>query len=158
MKIFSRKLIDKIFEIGVLVKALFGFFEIMAGIFIAVSGQMLIDNFLMDMAMDEIAHDPKDFIATHFIYWSVDIFTGSKIFSIAYLIFHGIINISLLVALSKKKAWAYLWAIIAFSVFIVYQIYKYLHTYSTMLLLLTLFDIFFVFIIFLEYRKLKNKT
>lgn len=158
MKIFSRKLIDKIFEIGVLVKALFGFFEIMAGIFIAVSGQMLIDNFLMDMAMDEIAHDPKDFIATHFIYWSVDIFTGSKIFSIVYLIFHGIINIFLVAALLKKKLWAYHWAMGAFCGFILYQIYRYLHTNSLLLLCLTIFDIFFVFIIFLEYRKLKNKT
>ncbi|MCX6721732.1 MAG: DUF2127 domain-containing protein [Candidatus Staskawiczbacteria bacterium] len=157
MKTSIKKIIEKIFEIGILIKSFFGFFEILTGIFIAVSGEMLIDNFLINMAMDEIARDPNDFIATHFIYMAVGIYSGAKIFAILYLIIHGVINISLAVALVKNKIWAYPWAIAGFGVFIIYQFYKYFHTHSMVLLVLTVFDIFFVFIIFLEYRRLNKK-
>lgn len=152
-----KKIIDKLFYIGVLLKSLFGFFEILAGIFIAVSGEKLLNNFLLDMAMNEIAHDPNDFIATHFIYWSVDLYLGAKFFAIIYLIAHGVINIFLAVALMKNKIWAFPWAMAGFGAFIIYQLYKYIHTHSSMLLALILFDIFFVIVILLEYKKQKRK-
>ncbi len=150
---FSKKLIDKIFEIGILIKSLFGFFEILGGIFIAVAGEKLLDNFLIDMAMNEISHDPNDFIATHFIYWSTDLYLGAKFFAIFYLVFHGIVNIALAIALFKNKLWAYPLAMAGFGGFILYQVYRYFHTYSLTLLILTLFDVFIVLIILLEYRR-----
>ena len=158
MKVFTKKIIDKIFEIGVLIKALFGFFEIMAGIFVAIAGQKLIDNFLINMAMDEISREPDDFLARHFIIWSTDLYLGPKFFAVAYLLFHGAVNIFLLVALMKSKARAYHWAMVGFSFFIIYQIYRYFYTHSLTLLALTIFDIFFVFIIFLEYKKIRKKA
>jgi len=158
MKMSFKKIIDKIFEIGVLVKAVFGFFEILAGVFVAVAGEKLIDNFLIDLAMNEISQEPNGLIARRFIVWSTDLYLGPKFFPVFYLVFHGVVNISLIIALLKNKAWAYHWAMVGFSLFIIYQIYEYLHSYSLTLLGLTIFDIFFVLVIYLEYRKLRKKN
>ena len=148
--IFSKKNIDKIFEIGVLIKALFGFVEILTGL----AGKLIVNNLMIVWTQQEILEDPHDLIANSLI----KIGNSFSLFAIIYLIVHGIINITLVAALLKKKVWAYYLAMGAFSIFIVYQIYRYFHTYSIILLCLTIFDIFFVFIIFLEYKKLKRKA
>ena len=153
-----RKLIDKIFDVGVLLKALFGFFEILGGILITVSGGRIINNFLIDMAMDEIARDPNDFLATHFINWSVGIYSDARFFAIFYLLIHGAINIFLAAALLRNKIWAYPWAVAGFGAFIFYQLYKYIHTHSSLILFLTIFDIFIVLVIYLEYKRKIRKT
>ena len=152
-----KKIIHKTFEIGVVVKSLFGFVEILAGIFVAVAGEKLIDNFLINLAMDEIYREPNDFFARHFIIWSTDLYLGSKVFAVLYLLFHGIANLLLVVALLKEKAWGYHWAMVGFTLFVIYQVYEYCHTFSVSLLWLTIFDILFIIIILLEYRKLRKK-
>lgn len=151
------KIIDKVFEIGVLIKALFGFFEISAGILFTFLGQRIMDNFIIDLALQEIADDPNDFLANYLINMANEFSIGSQVFAAAYLIFHGLANLLLVIALFKNKIEAYRWAIVIFSVFIIYQLYKYFHNYSLLLLLLTIFDIFIVSVIWLEYRRKKNK-
>lgn len=153
MKIFSKRIIDKVFEIGVLIKSIFGIFEVLSGILMAVSGKLIINNLIIALTQQEIMEDPNDFFANLLIKTSNNFST----FAVVYLIFHGVINIFLVVALLKEKVRGYHWAMVGFSFFIVYQIYRYFHTFSPMLLALTMFDIFFVFIIFLEYRKLRKK-
>jgi len=156
-KIFNKKLLDKIFDIGILVKSIFGIFEILAGIVFAISGKLIINNIIIAFAQQEVADDTGDFIA-NFLIKSVNNFSaGSYLFAVIYLIFHGVVNVSLAIALLKSKTRIYPWAMAGFGTFIIYQIYRYFHTYSPMLLILTVFDIFIVFIIWLEYKSKKNK-
>lgn len=152
----ARKFLDKIFYFGILLKSLFGFFEVLAGFFVALPGQRLIDNFLIDMALDEISRDPNDFIAKHIIYWSVDIYLAPKFFAVAYLLAHGIINILLAISLAKNKIKFYPFAILVYSLFIIYQSYKYYLSPALPLLFLTIFDVLFVLVILFEYKKKKK--
>jgi len=157
-KIVIKKIIDKTFDIGILIKSIFGLFEILVGIVLAISGRIIVDNLVTALTQQEISEDPKDFISNILINTANNYSAGSHIFAIVYLIFHGAVNIYLAVALVKKKTWAYHSALTGFGIFILYQIYRYIHTHSPLLLLLTLFDIFIVVMIFLEYRgKTKNK-
>lgn len=156
--ILSKKLIDKTFEIGILIKSIFGFFEVLVGVVLAISGRLVINNLVIVLAQQEILEDPSDAIANYLIKLSSDFSTGARIFAVAYLIFHGIINIFLAIGLLKNKIKIYPVAISSFTVFIIYQIYKYLHTHSPLLLLLTIFDIFVVAVIFLEYRRKRNRA
>jgi uncharacterized membrane protein len=151
--IFNRKLIDKIFDVGIMVKAVFGFFEISAGILLALSGQLIINNFIINLAQQEIADDPNDLIANFLINSANNFYYNAHFFAIIYLIAHGIINMFLAVALLKNKIWAYPYAMGGFGLFIIYQIYRYFHTHSLLLLSLTIFDVFIVLIIWLEYRR-----
>jgi len=159
-KFFTRKTIDKVFEIGVLIKFFFGLFEILAGILLAISGRLITDNFIISLAQQEIAEDPNDLIANYLINLSGNLAAGAHFFAIFYLLFHGVVNIFLVITLLKSKIWGYPWIMAGFSYFIIYQTYRYFHTHSLMLLFLTAFDIFVVTIIYLEYRskirKLKN--
>ena len=156
--ILSRKLIDRLFELGVLIKSFFGFFEILAGVVFAVSGRLVVNNLILSLTQQEISEDPSDFL-TNFLIKTVNNYSaGSYIFAVIYLIFHGAVNMSLAVALLRNKIWAYPWAIAGFSMFIIYQIYRYFHTHSLMLLSLTVFDIFVVFIVWLEYKRRIRKT
>jgi uncharacterized membrane protein len=150
---FSKKLIDKIFEIVILIKSFFGLFEFLSGVVFAVSGKLIINNIIIKFAEQEIADDPSDFIANYLIRITHDFTAGSYLFAVIYLIFHGIINLALVIALFKNKIWAYPLAMAGFGGFIFYQTYRYFHTHSALLLILTVFDIFVVFIIYLEYRK-----
>lgn len=156
-KISIKKLIDKTFEIGILIKSFFGIFEILAGILFAISDRFIMNNFIILMAQQEIAGDPNDLIANFLIKSANSIANASQVFAVIYLIFHGVVNIFLAVALLKNKIWAYPFAIAGFGAFIIYQVYKYFHTLSPMLLILILFDVFIVFIVLLEYRKKKRK-
>lgn len=157
MKIIFKKLIDKTFEIVILIKSFFGIFEILTGIVFAFSGKLIISNVIIAFAEQEIADDPNDFFANFLVNFLHNFSTGTYLFAVIYLISHGVVNLFLAIALSKNKFWAYPLAILGFGSFIIYQIYRYFHTYSVMLLILTLFDVFIVLIILLEYMKRKKR-
>jgi uncharacterized membrane protein len=151
-----KKIIDKIFDIGILLKAIFGFFELFGGLLLAFSTKLVTDNFIIFLAQQEITDDPNDLIANYLIKTATNLAQDSRIFAVTYLFFHGAVNIVLTISLAKKKLKAYLWAITIFGAFIIYQIYRYFHTYSLALLVLILFDILFVAVIWLEYKKQKT--
>jgi uncharacterized membrane protein len=155
--IFINKIIDRIFDIGILIKSFFGFFEVFTGIVLAISGRLVVNNLVIALTQQEISEDQNDSIANYLIKTANNFSAGSHIFPVVYLLFHGIVNIFLAVALLKNKLWAYYWAMAGFGLFIIYQIYRYSYTHSLLLLFLTLFDIFVVLIILLEYRKNYNK-
>jgi len=157
MKRIFSKLIDEGFEIGILLKFIHGFFEILTGIFLATPGRLITDNLIIALTRAEIAEDPRDLIANYLIKLGNSVSGGINLFAVFYLVFHGIINTALAIALLKNKMWAYPLSIAVFTLFIIYQVYRYFYTYSLLLLLLTVFDIFVVVIIFLEYKK-KLKT
>lgn len=155
-KTFVRKIIDRVFELAILIKSFFGIFEVLAGIVLAISGRLMVNNLIIALTQQEISEDPNDFFANYLINAGNSFSYGSHIFAIVYLIFHGLVNICLAIALLKNKIWAYFWAITAFSLFIIYQVFRYFHTHSLLLLFLTIFDIFIILIILLEYKN-KNK-
>lgn len=159
MKIILResKIIDKLFEIGVWIKAVFGFFEILGGMLFALSGQMIVDNIIIYFAQQEIMEDPNDLLANYLIKFANDFSFNTQIFAVAYLLFHGAVNILLVVFLLKNKIWFFPWAIGLLGGFVIYQVYRYFHTYSPLLLLIIMFDIFFISIVWLEYKKKKRK-
>ena len=135
-----------------MLKSLFGLFEILAGLLLAASGKLVTDNFIIALAQQEIVDDPNDFIANHIISAANTLQTGANLFAIFYLVFHGVINLALAMALFKNRLWAYPVAIAGFAGFIIYQVYRYLHTHSEMLLALTAFDVLLLIFIALEYR------
>ncbi len=151
------KLIDRIFEIGILAKVFFGFFEILGGILLSFSGKLLTYNFIIYMTREEIAEDSNDVIANYLINLANNFSLSAHTFATVYLFFHGAVNIFLAVFLMKNKLWAYPSAVILFGGFNIYQIYRYFHTFSPGLLLLTAFDVFVLFIIWAEYRRKKRK-
>jgi uncharacterized membrane protein len=153
----QNKIIDRIFEVGVLIKALFGVFELLAGVMFAISGEKILNGLIILVTRQEIIEDPNDTIANYLIKMSTDMSFGTQAFAIFYLLFHGVMNIFFAVFLLKEKIWAYPAAISVFGAFIIYQIYRLMHTHSLVLLCLIIFDIFIIIFVWLEYIRIKKK-
>lgn len=164
MKISIKKIIGngkflyKIFEFGILIKAVYGFFEILGGILLSISGQKIIDNVVILITHQEIIEDPNDLIANYFIGLSNNFSVGTQVFAVFFLILHGAVNILFAVSLLKKRIQDFPVAIFVFCAFIIYQLYRYFHTYSLLLLFLTSVDVLIVIVIWLEYKKLTLKN
>ena len=82
---------------------------------------------------------------------------STQYFIIIYILFHGVVNIFLVISLLKGKLWAYPTAIIFFSLFIIYQFYRSILHHSGFLFFVSVFDIFLVILTWLEYKRLENK-
>ncbi len=153
MKKIFNKIIDDFFEVGVIIKLFFGFFEVLTGTILAISGKLIVNNLVIFLTQQEISEDPNDFFANSLIQISNGISSSLHVFAIVYLIFHGVVNIFLGAFLLKGKLWAYPAAIGVFFPFLIYQIYRYFHTHSLALIFLSIFDAFVMWIIFMEYNK-----
>lgn len=108
------------------------------------------------LTQDEIAEDPRDFIANHLCHAASRFSLGSEHFMAIYLLGHGVVKIFVVVALLKNRLWAYPVALIVFGGFVIYQSYRFALTHSVGLIALTVFDLIVMWFIWLEYKAVKS--
>lgn len=141
----------KMFVIGVVVKGINGAFEILGGILLLVIRTEAINKTLVYLTQGELIEDPNDFLANAILHLSHNLSISTKMFGAIYLLSHGVIKIGLVIALLKKKLWAYPASILFLIVFIIYQIYRLAVGYSVGMVLLTILDLIIVILIWREY-------
>ena len=73
----------------------------------------------------------------------------------AYMIFWGVTDVFLSVALLKQKLWAFPTSLALIAVFMIYEIYRFTDTHSLILLGIIGVDIFIFFAIRHEYKQIK---
>lgn len=107
----ARDPLDRIFEIGIILKGLDGVLETLGGLLLFAVTPTTIDRLVARLTQHELSEDPNDFIARHLLRYAHNL-TGSAVaFAAVYLLIHGIIKIVLVVALLRNQAWAYPWMI-----------------------------------------------
>jgi uncharacterized membrane protein len=146
-------LLDRIFDVSITLKGLDGVLEVMGGVLLLFLTPSRLNAIVEFLTQHELSQDPKDFIATHLLFYAQRYTATTALFLAFYLFSHGIIKIIIVVALLQQRLWAYPLAIVVLGLFIVYQIYRLALQVSFGLLALTLFDIFIVGLTVLEYRK-----
>jgi uncharacterized membrane protein len=149
----ARDLLDRIFEVGIILKGLDGLLELIGGaLFLTVSPAAL-NRVVGRLTQHELSEDPHDVIATHLLRVTHGL-TGSAVaFAAAYLLLHGIVKVVLVVALLRNKLWAYPWMIAFLFAFIGYQLYRVALHPTLGLTALTIFDAVIVWLTWREYRK-----
>ncbi len=85
-----------------------------------------------------------------------EIIDSSRYFISIYLLFHGLMNLFLVVALWKRRQWAFPVAIVLFLIFVTYQYYRFYHNHSINLLLVSILDSFIIVLTLLEYKRLRQ--
>ncbi len=146
-------LLDRTFEVGIILKGLDGALEVLGGLLLLLVSPATISRITTTLTQHELSEDPHDFIATHLLKTAHGL-TGSAVhFGAYYLLSHGMVKIVLVVALLKNKLWAYPWMIAFLGVFIVYQAYRLTFRPSLGLAALTVFDILVAWLTVREYRK-----
>jgi uncharacterized membrane protein len=146
-------LLDRIFDVSITLKGLDGVLEVIGGVLLLFLTPSRLNAIVEFVTQHELSQDPKDFIATHLLFYAQRYTATTALFLAFYLFSHGIIKIIIVVALLQQRLWAYPLAIVVLGLFIVYQIYRLALQVSFGLLALTLFDIFIVGLTVLEYRK-----
>ena len=75
-------------------------------------------------------------------------------FFAVYLMAHGVVKLSLVLGLFRRKRWAYPTSIAVMSMFVVYQLWRFHLTHGVGLLALSVFDSVLVALIWREWRRL----
>ncbi|KLU65277.1 hypothetical protein DEAC_c28290 [Desulfosporosinus acididurans] len=148
----------KSFKIGLSLKAIDGFLEMIGGILLLFLNPARLNKMTVMLTEHELSQDPTDIIANTIIKMSSKFTVNTQYFGVIYLISHGALKLILVIVLWKRKVWAYPLTIISLGIFVVYQIYRYTIYHSTVLLLLTFLDIIIIALTYIEYKKLKTKS
>jgi uncharacterized membrane protein len=149
----SKDLLDRTFEVGIILKGLDGLLEVVGGALLLFVTPEAINRIVGTLTQHELSEDPQDFVATHLLRVSHGL-TGAAVgFAAAYLLLHGIVKVVLVLALLRNKMWAYPWLIGFLIAFIAYQLYRILLDPTFGLSALTIFDAIIVWLTWREYQK-----
>ena len=154
----ARDPLDRIFEIGIILKGLDGVLETIGGLLLLALTPATINHLVSRLTQHELSEDPNDFIARHLLGYAHGL-TGSAVtFGAIYLLLHGITKIVLVAALLRNQIWAYPWMIGFLLIFIGYQLYRLALSLTFGLSALTIFDVFIVWLTWREWRKQRARS
>lgn len=158
LKSFSNRnnIVDKSFEVSLLIKGMDGVLELIGGILLIFLNPLRLNRIIVLLTQHELSEDHKDVIAAALVSFGANFNISVQYFWIFYLLIHGAVKIITVTLLWKKKPWVYPIAIITFVLFIIYQLYRYTIHNSISLIILTVFDFIMIILTFMEYEKMKN--
>lgn len=157
----GRKFLDEtrihlVFEVSLVLKGVFAFFEIVGGILVYVVPQRFVLTVVALLTQAELAEDPRDLIANYLLHAVQNLSVSTRDFTAAYLLSHGVIKLWLIAGLLRERLWYYPTAIIIFGLFIVYQLYRFSFTHSVFLLFITALDVVIIVLSWHEYGYLRR--
>jgi uncharacterized membrane protein len=146
-------LLDRTFEIGIILKGLDGVLETVGGLLLLAVSPSTINRVVRGLTQHELSEDPHDYIAVHLLRFTHGL-TGSAVtFAAIYLLVHGVVKVVLVAALLRNKLWAYPWLIAVLLAFIGYQLYRIAIKPTGGLIALTVFDALITWLTWREWRK-----
>jgi len=148
-----RDFLDWVFEVGIILKGLNGFLELVGGVLLLVVSPAAIKGIVRTLTVGELSEDPHDLIATRLLHTAGGLTGAGLTFGAVYLLIHGVVKVTLVIALLRNQLWAYPWMITVLLAFIAYQIYLIILSPTPGLVALTAFDVFIVVLTWREYRK-----
>lgn len=154
LKSNKEKILHDLFKIGIIIKGIDGFFELLGGIILIVTRGKFA-SIIQILFSHELSQDPTDFIANYFVHLSGTLSLGTIFFISFYLIIHGAIKLGLFFGLWFKKLWTYPLAWVLLSLFVIYQLFRFSYTYSIFLLFLTIVDFIIIVLLHFEYKRIK---
>ena len=145
------------FSIGVIGKGIDGVLEIIGGALLLGFRPDQLNDMVRQLTLHELNEDPHDLVVHLLLELVHHISHDIKLFAAIYLLSHGMIKLGLVVALLRKKLWAFPTAIAVFVLFLGYQMYRYSQTGSMSMLVLSGLDVIVIGLTWLEYRRLSTE-
>jgi uncharacterized membrane protein len=150
-----RSLLDKTYEIGILIKGIDGTLELLGALLLIVVPAPAITRMTHWLVDNELTNEPHSFIARHILHLGTSLAAGHNTFAIIFLATHGAVKVGLVVALLRQKMWAYPLALVALSGFLAYQIYL-LATKATFgMTFLTVLDVIIIWLVWREWQHVR---
>jgi len=151
-----QTLLDKTYEIGIIIKGIDGVLELVGGLLILLLSPATINSLTRFLTENELAKDPHDFVSTHILHYGNELATGHTGFAALFLLTHGIVKVALVTALLLQRFWAYPWALVALTLFLVYQLYLMVVQPTYAMAFLTVLDAAIIWLVWREWQKVKR--
>jgi len=152
-----KTLLDKLYEIGILIKGIDGLLELVGGILLlALSSRTIlhVTHWLVDA---ELTENPHSFIGKHVLHAGMQLAHGHTLFAALFLLTHGAVKVGLVVCLLLNKPWAYPVGLGVLGVLLAYQIYQLITAPSFGMALLSVLDVIIMWLIWREWQQVKAK-
>lgn len=158
MPLFHPKtLLDKAYEIGIVIKGIDGVLELVGGILVLALNPHTITNVTNFLTQDALQENPHNIIATHVLKLGNHLAGGHNIFAAAFLLTHGLVKVVLVTCLLLNKLWAYPWAIGVLGLFLAYQAYLLVTAPTFGMGFLTVLDIVIIWLVYREWQQIRHQ-
>ena len=151
----QRDVLDRTFDIALILKGLDGLLEFVGGVLLIVVSPATFNRLAKMLTQHELSQDPHDFIAHHLLRLTANLH-NTQTFGAAYLLTHGLVKLVIVVGLLRREHWAYYVAFVFLGGFVIYQVYRLTYAPSAGLTLLTIFVAFIIWLTWREYRRKKT--
>lgn len=152
-----KTLLDKTYEIGLIVKAIDGTFELIGGILVLTLSRSTFLHITNFFAQEVFENNSDNFIAHAIEKTGHHLASGQTTFAALFLLTHGLVKVGLVTALLLNKLWAYPWALVILSLFLVYQIYLLITKPTFGMAFLTVLDAAIIYLVWREWQKVKTE-
>jgi uncharacterized membrane protein len=147
-----RDFLDWVFEVGIVLKGLNGLLELIAGVLLLIVSPAAIKGIIQTLTEGELSENPHDLIATRLLHTAGGLTGVGLTFGAVYLLVHGVVKVTLVIALLRNQLWAYPWMIAMLVALIAYQVYLIILSPTPGWVALTAFDALIVVLTWREYR------
>lgn len=152
-----KTLLDKTYEIGIIIKGIDGTLELLGGILILTLSSDTILRITNFLTQNELHQDPHNFIATHIVKLGDHLANGHNIFAALFLLSHGLVKVVMVTCLLLNKMWAYPWSLGILTAFFIYQLYVMVVSPSFGMAYLTILDALIIYLVYREWQQQKIK-
>jgi uncharacterized membrane protein len=154
MPVFHPKtLLDKTYEIGIVIKGIDGVLELIGGVLVLVLSPGTILNITNFFTQDALQENPHNILANHIEKAGHHLASGQTTFAALFLLTHGLVKVVLVTCLLLNKMWAYPWALAVLGIFLVYQAYLLVTRPTFGMAFLTVLDIIIIGLVYREWRQ-----
>lgn len=153
-----EKILHRLFEIGIWLKGLDGFIEVVGGVLLLMVSLEALNHYVILLTQGEIQEDSGDLIANALRHAASRMTTNSKLTAGAYLLGNGVVKVFLATGILRGKLWCYPTAIAIISLFVLLQFGRLGFHFSYPMLTATVIDIAIVFLIWREYRRIRRMS
>jgi len=149
-----EKDIREVFVLGVVLKAIGAFFELVLGLLLMYSD--IVTATITTLMGWALLQDPDNFFLNH-LHALTTLSPRAQFLGGLYLASHGAVKFVLMIALLRNKAWAYPASIAVLMLFMIYEVVRFAQTHSLPTLFLFFFDAIIVWLIYHEYKLTKRR-
>ncbi|HSX36779.1 MAG TPA: DUF2127 domain-containing protein [Patescibacteria group bacterium] len=150
-----KTLLDKTYEIGIIIKGIDGVLELLGGILVLVLSPGTILRITNFFTQDTLQENPHNFIAHHLSDAGHHLASGQTTFAALFLLTHGLVKVVLVACLLLNKLWAYPWALAVLGLFLVYQIFLLVTRTTFGMAFLTILDAIIIYLVYREWQKVR---
>jgi len=152
-----KTLLDKTYEIGIILKGFDGVVELIGGVLILTLSPNTILRITNFFTQDTLQENPHNLLANHIEKAGHHLASGQTTFAALFLLTHGLVKVVLVTCLLLNKLWAYPWALIVLGLFLIYQVYLLVTKTTFGMAFLTVLDAIIIYLVWREWQKVRSE-